>query len=218
MLGKGSFLNKCLYGSDLFRTLAAEFKNDKIMNTIFKNVWMDTVGDSRRVYDFKKQLEESGVLEKIHCLFPEMNLFSIQKMWTSMLFKLPIMVVGVNSFDSTDCVIFDNLQDIDSLMRIIGAYEKNELYLDPESFELALESNNGQYIPLEEIYDTYKLLTLIENNKQTQLYSKETIECLQRINSNMQAFVVTERIIQVEPKYQQDVINLLSRFYHKYKK
>ena len=184
------------------------------MNTNFKNV--QTYVDGFRGYEFIKWLNEKGWDERIIEMFDDIDLPVIQKCWTSILYQLPIVLVINHDKNHKDMEILDNYREIDSLMRIYGARPGIELYFDPKSCELALESNDGKYFPLKDIYDTFVMTQRQEEIKSWDISEEEKqllIDNMNVVNSRMQQFYITIRIVESRPKYNESVVQSLKEFY-----
>ena len=187
------------------------------MNPVFTKI-IGSSADSMFAYDFKKRLNENGWLEKIHDMFDTMDVSVIQKVWTSILYRLPMTVVSVSRLSDKDCEIVSNFREIDSLMRILNAYENNDLWLDPFSCELALESNNGKFVLLNDVYDTFNMITYLKEYEQSLASdaAKKTVhDNLTLINSLMQQYPVSLRYIGVQDAGRQLLIDSLHKFYSK---
>ena len=190
---------------------------NKYMDSVFTKI-IGSSADSMYAYDFKKKLLENGWLEKVHNMFDTMDVSVIQKVWTSILYRLPMTVVSVGRLSDKDCEIVSNFREIDSLMRILNAYENNDLWLDPFSCELALESNNGKFVLLNDVYDTFKLMSYLKEYEQSLASdaAKKTVhDNLTLINSLMQQYPVSLRYIGVQDAGRQSLIDSLHKFYSK---
>jgi len=190
---------------------------NKYMNSVFTKI-IRSSADSMYAYDFKKKLLENGWLEKVHNMFDTMDVSVIQKVWTSILYRLPMTVVSVGRLSDKDCEIVSNFREIDNLMRILNAYNNNDLWLDPFSCELALESNNGKFVLLNDVYDTFNMITYLKEYEQSLASdaAKKTVhDNLTLINSLMQQYPVSLRYIGVQDAGRQPLIDSLHKFYSK---
>ena len=185
------------------------------MNTIFMKI-IGSPADSYYAYEFKKRLQESGWLEKIHRMYDSMDLHVLQKIWTSVLFRLPMTVVTVGHLNDKDCEIISDFCEIDSLMRIIGAYDNTDLWIDPFSCELSLSPNNGKHVLLNHVYDTFELVGYLKEYEQSDASDtdkKIVYDNLTRINSLMQQYPVSFRNIEIPAVNRQELIDCLKTFY-----
>ena len=172
--------------------------------------------DSYYAYDFKKRLQKSGWLEKIYSMYDSIDLQVLQKIWTSILFRLPMTVVTVGHLNDKDCEIISNFREIDILMRIIGAYDNTDLWIDPFSCELLLSPNNGKHVLLNHVYDTFELVGYLKEYEQSDASDtdkKIVYDNLTRINSLMQQYPVSFRNIEIPAANRQELIDCLKTFY-----
>jgi hypothetical protein len=127
-------------------------------------------------------------------------------------------VVSVGRLSDKDCEIVSNFCEIDNLMRILNAYENNDLWLDPFSCELALESNNEKFVLLNDVYDTFNMITYLkeyEKSLASDAAKKTVHDNLTLINSLMQQYPVSLRYIGVQDAGRQSLIDNLDKFYDK---
>lgn len=185
------------------------------MNAIFMKI-IGSPADSYYAYDLKKRLQKSGWLEKIYNMYDSMDLHVLQKIWTSILFRLPMTVVTVGHLNDKDCEIISNFREIDSLMRIIGSYDNTDLWIDPFSCELSLSPNNGKHVLLNHVYDTFELVGYLKEYEQSNASDtdkKIVYDNLTRINSLMQQYPVSFRNIEIPAANRQELIDCLKTFY-----
>lgn len=185
------------------------------MDMNFKNV--STFVDGFRGYELIKWLKEKGWDVRISKMYDGISLSVMQKCWTSILYQLPITIVMNHDKNHKDVEIIDNFREIDSLMRIYGARSGAELYFDPRSCDLYLTPDDGRYIPLKDIYNTFKMSQIQDEIKSREDISEEDktllIDNMNVVNSRMQQFYVTIRVIETSDGKSESVVRSLKKFY-----
>lgn len=187
------------------------------MNSDFKKV--TTYVDSILGCKLNKWIaEDTDWAEKIDVMYDVVDISVLQKCWTSILYGLPINIVTVGYSNDRNVEILSDYKEIFALMQIYGISKKVRLFIDPFSCELALEPGPGYY-PLEDIYDTFRLVELqktmegwlVSDDKKKEAYDNTNV-----VNSRMQQFYITIRnVCTYDDVLKDSVINSLKAFYNK---
>ena len=184
------------------------------MDTTFKNV--NHNNEVIYGYELKDVLAVSGWDQKISGMFERLDLAVLQKCWTSILFSLPITIVMIGDKSNKNKVILDNFREIDALMTIYRFNPRGEkLYLDPMSCELSLEKSEN-FIALENVYDTFKLIELIKDICKLNLDDKETeaiIDNLKHINKKLQTLNILFHELLDSSSDKTRLASFLNQFY-----
>ena len=191
------------------------------MDALFKNV--QHTGDAFRGYELKTVLSYGGWDAKIPTMFVSLDLKAVHKCWTSILFELPITIVGI-AMKTSDQVILSDFRELDALMNIYGITQREKLYVDPRSSNLSLlpkkiavgPDGPEEHLPLEDVCDTFKLIGRIDEIKKWNIPDadkEEYIDNLRVINAKMQQFVITVRELQIDPGKRDKLACYLNTFY-----
>ena len=186
------------------------------MDTLFKEV--SHINDAIRGYELKNVLESNGYDKMIPGMFISLDPKTVSSCWTSILYELPLTIVMIGDKGDKDKVILDNLCEIDSLMTIYGYNPRGEmLYVDPRSCELYLENSGEDFVPVNDVCDTFKMLAVIEDVRKSKLISdkdKELItDNLKHINTKLQRFEITLRVLQVRSYERSRLTFIMEQFY-----
>lgn len=137
--------------------------------------------------------------------------------WVSIIYRIPVYINFAGNYKSEDAKLCGDYNKVHAIFKIYGRDENFDLWVDPLMFDIFLERPDAKHFRIRDINDTFKLVEMLEEIKNSNLFAPEDFKVvdnnLKRLNSVLQQFTIKTSFLTSYDGDNEKVADILERYY-----